>query len=62
MRFFDEIIGEPVVGIVGRGSASEIGTFAHDVTARTMDEEAHLLTETVYKHYRTCLSIYTAYG
>ena len=30
VRFFDEIVGNPLIGTLGRGSSSEVGTFAYD--------------------------------
>ena len=50
VRFFDEIIGNSLVGTLGRGSSSEIGTFAYDF-ALTSLYDRRIIDDKLYAFY-----------
>lgn len=57
VRFFDEIVGKPVIGTIGRGYDTEIGTYAFDVatiaalSAGAESKSIHARFESVWHCY-----------
>lgn len=50
VRFFDEIIGNSLVGTLGRGSSSEVGTFSYDF-ALTNIYDRRIVNDMLYYLY-----------
>ena len=39
VRFFDEIVGTSIIGTLGRGYSTDIGTYAYDNTFLSIEED-----------------------